>query len=88
MPNKHAAVKDLRKNKKRAVRNALLKTHVKSLTTKLKILIKEKKEKEATELSRKLQQSIDKASKKHIFHPNKSSRRISSMHRALHTKVA
>lgn len=79
MPNKHAAVKDLRKNKRRAERNALLKTHVKALTKQMNELIKEEKKTEAMELSRKLQQIVAKASKNHIFHPNKAARKTSAL---------
>ena len=88
MPNKHAAVKDLRKNQKQAARNSKMKTHVKSLTTQVKSLLKEGKSTEATELSRRLQQAVDKAAKNHIFHSNKSSRRVSTLHRSLSKKVA
>ena len=83
MPNKHAAVKDLRKNKRRAERNIRLKTHVKALTKQMSELIKANKKTEALELSRKLQQVIAKASKNYIFHSNKASRKVSSMQRSL-----
>lgn len=88
MPNKHAAVKDLRKNQRHAARNAKMKTHVKSLTAQVKTLLKEGKTKEVADLARKLQQAVDKAAKKNIFHSNKSSRRISSLHRSLNKKAA
>ena len=44
MPNKHAAIKDLRKSKKRAITNKRLKTHIKSLTQQLMSLVKEGKD--------------------------------------------
>ena len=83
MPNKHAAIKDLRKSRKRALRNLRIKTHVKSLTKQFSSLLKEGKKSEATELSKKLQQALAKAGKKHVFHANKASRRISSVFRTL-----
>lgn len=83
MPNKHAAVKDLRKNKRRAERNIRLKTHVKALTKQMSELVKDNKRSEALELSRKLQQIIAKASKNHIFHGNKAARKTSTLHNQL-----
>jgi len=40
MPNKHAAIKDLRKNERRAARNLRMKIHVKALAKQLKDLVK------------------------------------------------
>ncbi len=78
MPNKHAAIKDLRKNKRRAARNLREKINVKALMKQLKALIKEGKQSEALELVKKLQQAAGKAAKKNIIHPNKA-RRMTSM---------
>lgn len=85
MPNKHAAIKDLRKNLKRADRNKRLKTHVKALSQRLQSAIKEGKKAEALEAAKKLQQIVAKAAKNHIVHANKASRKVSSAHRALAT---
>lgn len=82
MPNKHAAVKDLRKNRKRAELNARMKTHIKALSSQFKALTKEGKKKEAQDLARKLQQALDKAGKTMVFHKNKASRRVSSVQRS------
>lgn len=83
MPNKHAAIKDLRKNVKHAARNNRLKTHVKSLTKQVMNLVKEGKKDEAKELGKKLQQAVAKGAKNQIFHSNKASRKISALHLAL-----
>jgi ribosomal protein S20 len=83
MPNKHAAIKDLRKNKKRSARNARMKIHVKALTAQLKLLVKDGKKAEATEVARKLQQAVDKAAKNNVFHANKSAHKASSAHRMI-----
>ncbi len=88
MPNKHAAVKDLRKNKRRAERNSLLKTHVKALTKQMNELVKEGKKTDAIALSSKLQQIIAKASKNNILHANKAGRKTSSIHRKLNKMEA
>ena len=83
MPNKHAAIKDLRKNKKRAVKNSRMKTHAKALLRQVKDLIKEGKKNEALTLATKAQQALAKAMKSGVFHKNKSARSISAMHKAL-----
>ncbi|MBP7134401.1 30S ribosomal protein S20 [Patescibacteria group bacterium] len=75
MPNKHAAIKDLRKNKKRALHNKRMKTHIKSLTQQLVSLVKEGKKSEATTAAQKLQQTLNKASREMIIHRNNASRK-------------
>lgn len=79
MPNKHAAIKDLRKNKRRALRNGRIKRHVKALFTKTKALIKEGKMDEAKEASRLFQAAADKASKRGVVHKNLAGRRKSKL---------
>lgn len=83
MPNKHAAIKDLRKNHRRAARNARLKTHVKALERNWKPLLKEGKTTEVREAVLKLQKTTAKAAKKHVIHRNKAARLMSRAHRAL-----
>lgn len=78
MPNKHAAIKDLRKNERRGARNLRMKIHVKSLVKQVKDLVKEGKKKEALEASQKLQQAAAKAAKNHVLHVNKSRRIVSN----------
>jgi len=77
MPNKHAAIKDLRKNKRRALRNLREKTNVKALIKQLKSFVKEGKKSEAMTIVSKLQQAAGKAAKRNVIHPNKA-RRITS----------
>ena len=86
MPNKHAAMKDLRKNRKHAIKNALLKTHVKALTHQLVSLVTDGKKKEAEAVSRSLQQALDKAAKNNIFHSNKANRKKSQAIKKLAVK--
>ncbi|MSR85260.1 30S ribosomal protein S20 [Candidatus Uhrbacteria bacterium] len=83
MPNKHAAIKDLRKSKKHAEKNARMKTHSKSLVRQIKDLIKEGKKAEALALAPKVQKILSKAAKTHVFHKNKSGRVVASIHKAL-----
>jgi ribosomal protein S20 len=86
MPNKHAAIKDLRKNERRALRNARLKTHVKALTKQFKDLVKVGKKSEAMAMSSKLQQATDKAAKNHVLHFNKARRMNSAASKMVSTK--
>ncbi len=83
MPNKHASVKDVRKSKRRAARNARLKTHVKAVTKQMNDLLKTGTAVDIKVLSAKLQQVVDKAAKNHLFHPNKAARRTSAMQRKI-----
>jgi ribosomal protein S20 len=83
MPNKHAAIKDLRKNQKRGARNSRMKTHVKALTQQLVALVRDGKKADAQAMLQKLQQAADKAGKTHVFHVNKAARRVSSAARSI-----
>jgi ribosomal protein S20 len=86
MPQKHAAIKDLRKNKRRAVRNSREKTNVKALAKMLKEHIKEGKMTEALAIVPKLQQASAKAAKKNVIHKNKARRLTSNAMKAVAKK--
>lgn len=88
MPNKHAAIKDLRKNRKRAAHNAKVKTHVKFLRKKGTDLVSGGNAAEAKEAVRALQQALDKAAKLGIIKPNKAARQKASLMKALSAKKA
>lgn len=77
MPNKHAAIKDLRKNKRRAARNLREKTNIRALIKQLEQFVKEGKMTEALAVTTKLQQASAKAAKNHVIHRNKA-RRLTS----------
>ncbi len=79
MPNKHAAIKDLRKNVRRAARNLRLKTHTKSLLRKAKDLLKEGKKAEAKVAVMAFQQIIDKAAKNMVISRNTANRKKASL---------
>jgi len=86
MPNKHAAIKDLRKNKKRAVHNELIKRNVRHLLKKSQELLKEGKGKEAQAIALAFQQAVDKAAKVGVISKNKAARKKSSIMKAMKTK--
>lgn len=87
MPNKHAAIKDLRKNKRRAATNLRIKINVKALYKKGMALVSAGKTKEAEEVARAFQQAVDKAAKISVVSKNAAARKKSSFMRALKTKV-
>lgn len=88
MPNKHAAIKDLRKNHRRAARNARLKSHVKALDRQWKSIAKEGKLEDVKTAVQSLQKTLGKAAKQQVVHPNKAARLLSRAHRALQKTTA
>ncbi|MBP9761991.1 30S ribosomal protein S20 [Patescibacteria group bacterium] len=86
MPIKQAAIKDLRKNHKRAAKNLRLKTHVKHLTRALTDLVKDGKASEAKTALAQLQQTLAKAAKTHILHNNNAQRKIASAFKLVNKK--
>lgn len=86
MPNKHAAIKDLRKNRRRAAANARIKTNVKTLYRKGLALIKEGKTAEVAEVARAFQQAIDKAAKRLVISKNAAANKKSALMRAIKAK--
>jgi small subunit ribosomal protein S20 len=87
MPNKHAAIKDLRKNKRRAVRNARVRTNVKALLKKSRELAASgSADLKASAL--KLQQAIDKAVKSGVIHRNAGNRKKAAIMKKLNAKKA
>jgi ribosomal protein S20 len=86
MPNKHAAIKDLRKNKRRAERNFRLKTHMKAMLRKAQDLVKEGKLAEAKTAVSAFQAVADKAAKHGVVSRNAVGHKKSTMMRALIAK--
>lgn len=83
MPNKHAAIKDLRKNQRRAARNARVKTNIKALFKKSKEIIASGKTAEAKDVIRAYQQAIDKATKTGVVHKNLAARKKARLMKAV-----
>ncbi|WP_212113377.1 30S ribosomal protein S20 [Candidatus Shikimatogenerans silvanidophilus] len=71
MANHKSAIKEIRKNKKKKIKN---KYKFKSLKTKIKKLIKSKNLSNIKKEERKVYSMIDKLIKKNIIHKNKASR--------------
>ena len=79
MPNKHAAIKSLRQDKKKHDRNAGVKTELRTLTKKVRATLKENKRDEADSLLRKLESKLSRAAKNNIIKKGNASRRISRL---------
>lgn len=85
MPNKHAAEKDLRKNRRHAKHNARVKSHVKTLFKGGMSFIKAGEKGKAATSAAALQQAIDKAAKNGVISKNASRRKKSALMRKLNT---
>lgn len=77
MPHQHAAVKWLRKTKKRTIKNQALKDNLEYLLRQLKKTLVAKDKTKALEIAQKLSQALDKAATKHIIHKNNAARKKS-----------
>ena len=88
MPIKRASFKDLRKSKKRHVRNISIKSELHSLLKKFETLVSEKKTDEAKKFLATIVSKIDRAEAKGIIHRNAASRKISRLTKKLNIKAA
>ncbi|UCB56805.1 MAG: 30S ribosomal protein S20 [Candidatus Omnitrophota bacterium] len=86
MPIKKSAFKELRKAKKRHLRNIGAISELKTLNKKFLALVDEKKVEQAKKILNQLSSKLDKASSKKIIHKNKAWRKKSRLMRKL-TKV-
>lgn len=83
MPNKQAAIKDLRKNRRQATRNARLKIHVKTLYKKGLGITKDAPKEDVSKAVSAFQQAVDKASKRGVLSKNAASRKKAMLMRSL-----
>lgn len=83
MPIKKSASKELRKAKKRHLRNIEVISELKTLNRKFLTLVNEKKIEEAQKILKQLSSRLDKAVSKKIIHKNKASRKKSRLTRRL-----
>jgi small subunit ribosomal protein S20 len=79
MPNRKAAVKRLRVDKKRHLRNRKIKTELKKNLKKLQELLTAKNSAEAKTALAKVFSLLDKAAKKNILHSNTANRKKSRL---------
>jgi small subunit ribosomal protein S20 len=79
MPKRRSAVKSLRVDKKRHLRNLKIRQQLKKTIKKYQALVSAKNINEAKPLLVKVYSLLDKAAKKNIIHPNTVSRRKSRL---------
>jgi len=83
MPQKKSAYKELRKAKKRHLRNIGISSELKTVIRKFNLLLSEKKFTQAKEFLRVVTSKLNKATTKGIIHKNTASRKISRLTRLL-----
>lgn len=83
MPIKRASFKDLRKSKKRRLKNINIRTELHTLTKKFSALVSGKKAAEAKDALNVLLSKIGKAASKGIIHKNAASRKASRLMKRL-----
>ena len=83
MPIKKSAAKEMRKAKKRHLKNMGIIAELKTLNKKFLNLVDEKKPEQAKKIFDQLSVKLDKAAAKKIIHRNKASRKISRLMRRL-----
>lgn len=87
MPNLKSPTKELRKNKRKRLRNLTIKSELKTLEKKLQRLIADKKIDEAKDALKILCAKLDKAASKKIIRKEKAARKTSRIHKRLN-KIA
>lgn len=83
MPRRRSALKKLRVDKKRRLRNLRIKQQLKKTIKKFQALLLAKNLDEAKTTLKKVYSQLDKAAKKQIIHPNTANRRKSRLMRRL-----
>ena len=88
MPIKHAALKQIRKDRKRQARNQAARSELKTLTKRLLTLLQEQKLDEARTLIHVVSQKYDHAASRRVIHPNTAARYKSRLMRRLNQRPA
>ena len=88
MPSKHAALKQLRKDRVRHKRNQALRSELKTITKQFAGLLREQKTDEARQLLRRVFGTFDRAATRGIIHRNNASRSKSRLTRRISRSVA
>ena len=82
MAHSKSALKRIRQNEKRRMRNRIIKSRVKSFLTKSEYAIKNKQD-DSEEIIKDFISAIDKAVKKGIYHKNTAARKKSKLMKKL-----
>lgn len=88
MPIKHAALKQIRKDRKRQERNQSMRSELRTLTKRLVVLLTSQKLDEARAQMQLLAKKYDRAASKGLVHPNTAARYKSRLTRQLNKRAA
>jgi len=88
MPQKRSAYKELRKGKKRHLRNIAITSEVRNMIKRFKSLIEDKKPDEARDFLKKVSSKLSKAVTKGVMRKTTASRNISRLSKKLHIAVS
>ena len=88
MPIKHAALKQMRKDRKRYQRNQALRSELKTLTKRLLVSLKNQQLEEAKSLIRLVAKRYDHAASKGVVHRNTAARYKSRLMLNLNRRLA
>jgi small subunit ribosomal protein S20 len=86
MPIKRSSIKDVRRTAARTARNLKIKERLHDLSKKIKKAVVAGDAKTISALAVQLQQTLDKAAKRHILHANAASRKVSRVMRTSRKK--
>ncbi|MBU0683228.1 MAG: 30S ribosomal protein S20 [Candidatus Omnitrophota bacterium] len=79
MPNKKAAIKSLRQDKKKHSRNKAVMSELRTIAKNAKVLIIDNKRDEANSILKKLESKLDRAAKNNIIKKNNAARKVSRL---------
>ncbi len=88
MANHPSALKRMRQNRKRRLRNRMMKTLVKTRVKKLLSAVEENKTEQARLLLRETTAILHKSASKGVHHPNRVSRQVSRLTRKVNALAA
>lgn len=88
MPQRKAAKKDLKQNKKRKQANLQVKRSIKDAAKKLKKTLAAGDSVKVQQALKEVCKLIDKAASKKVIHPNKAARRKSRINKSLKKKLS
>ena len=88
MPHRPAALKTLRQDEKRRLRNKRVKSRLRTEENKLNRMIERGDAEAAAVQSRLLTKLLQKAAAAHVMHPNRAARKQAQIDRRLHAIAA
>ncbi len=88
MANTKSAIKNIRKNERRRLRNQMFRTRTRTMVKKARLAILSGRPEEAREAIRRAYGALDKAAEKGIIHKNNAARRKARLMRFFHQMMS